>query len=82
MYYNSVNNSCLLECEDGYKKTILKAGETDLLICTPCDDNCKTCESRVPPLKDKCTTCKENMYLYEDLCVLTCPPNYYKYKER
>ena len=70
-YFNSLNNTCLNRCPDGYY------GDSSTNTCKACyqgEFSCATCSG---PLSNQCLSCYESNYFYSSrsTCVDTCPCN-------
>ena len=56
------------------KEHLLKQGSIHPLICEPCESPCVECTGST----SHCSECENHLYLYEGICLSTCPTGYYK----
>ena len=62
------NNSCTLNCSEGYYPIKAEINPDYYFICNKCYQNCKTCSKGGNSQKMNCDSCKENQIKYNDSC--------------
>ena len=63
------NNSCKLNCSEGYFSVITELNNSGYYFtCNKCYKNCKTCLGEGDAQKMNCEICKENQIKYNDSC--------------
>ncbi|XP_075432321.1 proprotein convertase subtilisin/kexin type 5-like [Ascaphus truei] len=77
--YYLYKNTCVKECPQGTYNTSEEADGIKLGFCSNCHQVCVTCNGG--SAKD-CNVCAAGYYKLMHLCILHCPPGYYKGNNR